>query len=34
MYDPPDPVLCAWHYRQCVLKALRGYSVGMAVNAR
>ncbi|GAA5872548.1 hypothetical protein JCM1840_004834 [Sporobolomyces johnsonii] len=31
--DPPDPALCAWHFRQCVQKAVRGYSVGMAINA-
>ncbi|GAA5986325.1 hypothetical protein JCM11641_002045 [Rhodosporidiobolus odoratus] len=30
---PPDPILCSWHYRQCVLKYVRAYSVGMAVNA-
>ncbi|GAA6020057.1 hypothetical protein JCM10207_006772 [Rhodosporidiobolus poonsookiae] len=29
----PDPKLCAWHFRQCVLKNIRGYSVRMAINA-
>lgn len=30
---PPSPVLCKWHYTQCVLKTVRGYSYGMAQNA-
>ncbi|GJN90424.1 hypothetical protein Rhopal_003435-T1 [Rhodotorula paludigena] len=33
-YAPPDPRLCAWHYRQCVQMYLRGYSVEMQVNKR
>lgn len=28
--DYPNPVLCEWHYRQCVMMRLRGYSVRMA----
>ncbi|GAA5915062.1 hypothetical protein JCM6882_006770 [Rhodosporidiobolus microsporus] len=31
--DPPDVNLCNWHYTQCVLKFVRGYSVRMAVSA-
>ncbi|CDR49838.1 RHTO0S45e00100g1_1 [Rhodotorula toruloides] len=30
---PPSPALCKWHYTQCVLKTVRGYSYGMAQNA-
>lgn len=30
---PPSPDLCKWHYTQCVLKTVRGYSYGMAQNA-
>ncbi|GAA5868139.1 hypothetical protein JCM1840_006156 [Sporobolomyces johnsonii] len=30
--DPPDPRLCAWHFRQCVQKFVRGYPVQMAIN--
>ncbi|GAA5864157.1 hypothetical protein JCM1840_000720 [Sporobolomyces johnsonii] len=31
--NPPDPKLCAWHFRQCVQMFVRGYSVQMALNA-
>ncbi|GAA5915046.1 hypothetical protein JCM6882_006766 [Rhodosporidiobolus microsporus] len=31
---PPSTTLCTWHYQQCVLMYLRGYSVGMAINAQ
>ncbi|BGO99663.1 hypothetical protein NBRC10513v2_003890 [Rhodotorula toruloides] len=27
----PDPELCRWHYRQCVLMRVRGYAVNMAI---
>ncbi|BGP33103.1 hypothetical protein JCM10296v2_004892 [Rhodotorula toruloides] len=30
---PPSPDLCKWHYTQCVLKTVRGYSFEMAQNA-
>lgn len=29
----PDPRLCNWHWEQCVLMRLRGFSSGLAVNA-
>jgi hypothetical protein len=27
----PDPALCEWHYRQCVLMRIRAYTVNMAI---
>ncbi|GJN92662.1 hypothetical protein Rhopal_005697-T1 [Rhodotorula paludigena] len=32
--DPPDPVLCAWHFEQAVMRSVRAYSVRMAINAQ
>ncbi|BGP18382.1 hypothetical protein JCM10213_005989 [Rhodosporidiobolus nylandii] len=32
--DPPHPALCDWHFRQAVMKNIRGYSVRMAINAQ
>ncbi|BGP18374.1 hypothetical protein JCM10213_000367 [Rhodosporidiobolus nylandii] len=32
--DPPHPALCNWHFRQAVMKNIRGYSVRMAINAQ
>ncbi|GAA5879997.1 hypothetical protein JCM1840_005285 [Sporobolomyces johnsonii] len=29
--DPPDPRLCAWHFRQCVQMWVRGYPVQMVI---
>ena len=28
----PDPDLCRWHYEQCVMLYLRGFSSGMALS--
>lgn len=32
--DPPDPVLCASHFEQAVMRFVRAYSVRMAINAQ
>lgn len=31
---PPDPRLCAWHYRQAALRYVRGFAVGMQIGAQ
>lgn len=31
--DPPKPELCAWHYRQAVLKYIRARRIGLETEA-
>ena len=32
--DLPDQRLCCWHYSQCVIRNVRGFSAHLEANAR